>query len=987
MKDQEDSHDMEVPGVEALEDEPGLSGGRTGPSSPDPSALSVSEAEDCAGDIGEGGAAAVQIPSGNLPRFRRGGLLLLLGGFFPFMVMASDSHWTFGAFSILLGCLVATWGGLELVGTFDDPEFAVGGRTSLAQLTPRVIELLASIVATTAALRLSVAGTLPMPQLSSALAVPAAFLWCVVSTYRVGSELGVWRDSERSLWRREGFWLIALTTLIYLPRLGAFSLIDPWETHYGEVAREMLARDDWISLWWAQDGWFFSKPILNFWIQGASFAFLGVEYAPDRMLSGISEGRVPHPEWAARMPVFVMTLLAGYVLYKACVKIMGRRGAFLAGLVLVTVPYWFLVAHQTMTDMPYVAPLTAAMGFGLLGLSTESDVEARQYELRVGSRTLRLNAMHLVLGVIMLCAIPQIIYLLTRNLTFRLNADPPILYHWDWFSTGSGGGNCGLPGNQVCDRKEPVSSWAQPAALAFLWGGLLALLVWLNKSERRLKSIYFLAAWFCVALSAMAKGAPGLVLPVAVLVAYVGASGRWGELKRMEVLGLLLIFAVVALPWYLQTYIRHGTPFIERLLVHDMYKRAFQHVHDTNAGDDVSFRYYVWQLGYGVFPWTGIVVAGVVSRFGRYDERRDASGALAVFALMWLTAAFGMFTITLTKFHHYILPMVPPLALLAGWFLNDLVREVGGIVKPGVWGRYLAAQGGAALFLGYGMLRIFPGSFSGVGESTASLSTALLCLACGGTLGLFGAWRFGRTPSTVPEQAAAEEGIATKSSSREEASSPNSSSFVFGALGLAAACIVGLVGRDLFSTREGDIEGQARLMHLFTYNYRRLWPETLEFRSVLVGFTVLSVALCLLIVIRRARAHAVVLLCATAVLWAAWGVNVYLPALAPHWGQRETLAAYYQTRSGPQEPIVAYQMNWKGENFYAGNRIAAFVQSGAKFKAWIEGQKKKGVKVMFFTTEHSRIRTLKNELGAAKSVTEVTSKKLNNKFGLVRVEF
>ena len=146
-----------------------------------------------------------------------------------------------------------------------------------------------------------------------------------------------------------------------MPLLGCYSLLDPWETHYGEVAREMLARDDWISLWWAQEGWFWSKPVLDFWLQGLFFALLGVQFRPDQMLAGPAHGRLPQPEWAARMPVVLLTLLAVYALYRFVASAAGKRAGFLGGLVLLCAPYWSLLAHQSMTDMPYVAPLTAAL--------------------------------------------------------------------------------------------------------------------------------------------------------------------------------------------------------------------------------------------------------------------------------------------------------------------------------------------------------------------------------------------------------------------------------------------------------------------------------------------------------------------------------------------------------------------------------------------------------------------------------------------------
>jgi hypothetical protein len=147
-------------------------------------------------------------------------------------------------------------------------------------------------------------------------------------------------------------------------------------------------------------------------------------------------------------------------------------------------------------------------------------------------------------------------------------------------------------------------------------------------------------------------------------------------------------------------------------------------------------------------------------------------------------------------------------------------------------------------------------------------------------------------------------------------------------------------------------------------------------------------ALCsALLLLPRARRHAVVLIGALGVWFCAFTLWIYLPSLAPHFGQRELFLAYYRARSGPEQPIVAYQMNWKGENFYSGNRLPAFVSTGAKFGKWLKREEKAGVKVLYFVTEHGRFSTLKSELGPSYRLSRLTDKQLNDKFELVRAEF
>jgi len=344
------------------------------------------------------------------------------------------------------------------------------------------------------------------------------------------------------------------------------------------------------------------------------------------------------------------------------------------------------------------------------------------------------------------------------------------------------------------------------------------------------------------------------------------------------------------------------------------------------------------------------------------------------FMALWFTIAFSMFAISLTKFHHYALPTVPPIAALSGVMLDRALGSSSLFRPKGALG-YHAGLGASALLLVYGALRLFAGAWSGrLNGSQLPPSAPLLgwaALACGSLLALYTVKKFGQAEGAQGASFAAK---------HERA--------VLALLGIASAVPILLVARDLSTTVFSDIEGQARLLHLFTYNYRRAWPsESLNFNGILSAFGVICALLALGFAWPKLQRHTLALFAAVAVLWTAWGLDVYLVKTSPHWGQRETILAYYATRKGPEEPFVAYQMNWKGENFYTGNRVPAFVSSGSKFKNWIAEQKKKGTRVMFFTTEHSRIAALKSELGPVKDFKVITDRALNNKFTLARAKF
>jgi 4-amino-4-deoxy-L-arabinose transferase-like glycosyltransferase len=811
--------------------------------------------------------------------------------------MAADVRSRWGPLVAIAGLALASMGIVSGVRTEDTAE-ATRPAVPIGRLTRPLVGAAMALVATFIALSAATAGRLGV--VPAALLVPASFLVLVATIFQLGAALGPWASDEtgepRPLFRRHGFWVVAIVTVLYLPLLGSFSLIDPWETRYGEVAREMLSRSDWISTWWAQDGWDWFKPVLDYWIQALGMAVLGVDFRPDKVL-GSSITSFARPEWAMRLPGFLMAIVALYLLYKAVAAWHGRRAGFLGALVLSTMPHWFFLAEQTMTDFPFVAPMSAAIALVLLALRKDPAERIQSYGVTVRGHTIRFDAAHLVFAIVLMTALGQILYLASRNVDLLLIATPRgFRPHPDAFTTGSPG-NCGLPGNQQCVSQIPRFVGFQPAAQAALWGLVVGALVWCKRGERRVARLSAMAAWYFVALSTMAKGPGGLVLPVGATLVYLLANRTWSKLLDLEIPVGLGFIAALVLPWYVASYVRHGPPFTDQLVFQNMLQRATAHIHDTNEGDDVSFRYYVWQLGYAMFPWTGLVPAALVGWMRRPE--RDAAGRALPHVLFtaWFVLAFGLFASMPTKFHHYIFPAVPPAAMLTGILLNRL-------------------------------------------------------------------W------------------------SRDDEGFDVHDRRMLGVVGVASATIVGLVARDLVHHPTGnDIEGQARLLHLFTYQYRRAWPDSLDFRPALMGFAILGLVSSLVLLFHRLRRYAVLGWVVTALAFAAWGIDIYLVRCAPHWGQRELFTKYYAERRGPNEPVIAYQMNWKGENFYTGNHIPVFVSSGQPFSTYLVNERAQGKKTFYFVSEHSRTNALRSEIGAHSTFELLTDTRLNNKFALIRVVF
>lgn len=774
---------------------------------------------------------------------------------------------------------------------------------------------------------------------------------------------------------RPGLFVFVAVSLLYLPLLGGYGLWDPWETHYGEVSREILARDDWISLWWAQDKWFWSKPILIFWSEALTWSASGIGFKAD--------AHPAHTEWVLRLPIFLMAMTGLLAVYGCIARVFSRRAGVLAALVLATTPYYSMLTHQAITDMPFVANMTVAVM--LLVLALVEDPERRATPVRIGPWAF--SAQHAVIALIVMIALPQILYLASRNITFvGGTAEKPLglfAWHRDEYMFGSAG-NRDVPGNFGIRTELPYvrAIVLQPLGQALFWLLGLSAIVAMLRRETRLSQLYMFAFYVFCALAFMAKGIPGFALPGLVAALCLLATGRFSMLfsGQLRVAAGMLVVITLGMPWFVAMYMRHGPAFTDRILIHDHINRLTTGVH----GDNGTIQYFIWQLGYGLFPWIALLPAALMIWLTqREPESADPQAAAkraqrdALYAMgLWFCVAFTLFSAMTTKFHHYIFPAVPPAAVLTGLLLDRMLRGGRVASQALTLASYVAAGLSAlALSLGIAGLRgdvrgILPDGLGTGARATWALAHPWPVAACAAFL-LAGVVLFVFVVRVTRAGADA----------RDSAPGTRHAEAAIAVAMLAGALILSFVGRDLSWNAKDHPPGSERLIHLFVYNYTRPWPEQFDYRAILMGFASAGVLFSLACGVRSLRRAASLSLVGLACVITAWSLDVYMIDLAPHWGQAELIDRYYSERKSDKEPLVAWQMNWKGENFYTGNRVAVFVDlDNKKVEAWIK--ERPGTRA-FFILEHGRLERLKRLLGP-REVQVLSTKRDNNKFVLVR---
>ena len=191
------------------------------------------------------------------------------------------------------------------------------------------------------------------------------------------------------------------------------------------------------------------------------------------------------------------------------------------------------------------------------------------------------------------------------------------------------------------------------------------------------KKFWLFDLYFFGAFATLAKGPVAPFMALAIIMAFLGLRKEWSALRRtIWVPGVLLYLAMV-LPWFIAVQRRNPSFFREFFLQHNLERyttNLYQH--------HQPFYFYAVVLLIGLMPWSALAFRALWDAIGtsiaewkarrqpsRYIGHMRAGDAFPEFLVLWAAFPIVFFSFSGSKLPGYILPSIPPLAILTGDWL------------------------------------------------------------------------------------------------------------------------------------------------------------------------------------------------------------------------------------------------------------------------------------------------------------------------------
>lgn len=251
-----------------------------------------------------------------------------------------------------------------------------------------------------------------------------------------------------------------------------------------------------------------------------------------------------------------------------------------------------------------------------------------------------------------------------------------------------------------------------------------------------------LVAAVAAALGMLTKGPLGLLLPALVVVPIAWLERRMRAFRPSRLALAGVVFAAIAVPWYAAMTWTHGAEYLRGFLIGDNVERFAT----TRFNNPRAPWYYLEVIAGGLLPWTPFAALLVVPAW-RWIRRQRPLAAEERRLIAWALLPLVFFTLSIGKQARYILPILPPLAILIARAID--VRAGAGWIASRVRALRTAAVGSSLVIVLAGVMlwRIRP--LLGSSTNTSAVTAAAIVIAVLG-LAAVAASAFARPRIIIP---------------------------------------------------------------------------------------------------------------------------------------------------------------------------------------------------------------------------------------------
>jgi 4-amino-4-deoxy-L-arabinose transferase-like glycosyltransferase len=221
----------------------------------------------------------------------------------------------------------------------------------------------------------------------------------------------------------------------------------------------------------------------------------------------------------------------------------------------------------------------------------------------------------------------------------------------------------------------------------------IALLGWYAwyESGRR---VHLAAFYVFLALGTLAKGPVAAALSAVIILLFVALQREWRAIARTLWIPGILLYLIVALPWYIAVQLRNPEFLRVFILEHNLARFSANVYHHPQP-----FWFYLPVFWLAMMPWSLALIAVVWERVRliwaeRMEAFSNSENSWALFLLIWMAVPVLFFSASQSKLPGYILPAVPAGALLVARYIATLRGEARSNDDGGFSKLFAVAHGG-----------------------------------------------------------------------------------------------------------------------------------------------------------------------------------------------------------------------------------------------------------------------------------------------------